>query len=119
MEVTMSDVMLPWPQPRRPEPAQTAPHYEIQRVFEDGSSEPVEVVPIVRPPWAAKAGRRGFLGAGIASSVAAALLLGGCDDTDDDESPSSTTTDPMPDSDYDDSPTDQYQPPYEPPYDPP
>ena len=83
----MNDVMLPWPEPRRPkkdrpEQAQAAPHYEIQRVNSDGSTGPVEVLPITRPPWSASSGRRGFLGAGIASSVAAALLLGGCDDDD-------------------------------------
>ncbi|MET9863066.1 hypothetical protein ABZY93_27950 [Streptomyces smyrnaeus] len=92
----MNDVMLPWPEPRRPGKAgagqpQPAPHYEIQRVNADGSTGPVEVLPITRPPWAAKSGRRGFLGAGIASSVAAALLLSGCGD-DDSKSPSSPSS---------------------------
>ncbi|WP_314171411.1 hypothetical protein [Streptomyces winkii] len=107
----MNDVMLPWPQPRRPrkpgsegngtegagsgqagsEGARSAPRYEIQRVNADGSTGPVEVLPITSPPWAAKSGRRGFLGAGIASSVAAALLLSGCDD-DDPKSPSSPSS---------------------------
>ncbi|MFE1098322.1 hypothetical protein [Streptomyces smyrnaeus] len=93
----MNDVMLPWPEPRRPgkagaEQPQPAPHYEIQRVNADGSTGPVEVLPITRPPWAAKSGRRGFLGAGIASSVAAALLLSGCGD-DDSKSPSPSPSD--------------------------
>ncbi|MGP3991019.1 hypothetical protein [Streptomyces sp. 3N207] len=95
----MSDVMLPWPEPRRPgkdgkdrtAENKTAPHYEIQRVNADDSSGPVEVLPITRPPWAAKSGRRGFLGAGVASSVAAALLLSGCSDDSGSGSPSSPT----------------------------
>jgi hypothetical protein len=147
----VNDVMLPWPEPRRPRAggnardeggsrdegagksqsgagkpqAQAAPRYEIQRVNADGSTGPVEVLPITSPPWAAKSGRRGFLGAGIASSVAAALLLSGCDD-DDPSSPSSPSpsgygtgtptpsdtptypapSDPYPSSSYPEAPTD-------------
>ena len=96
----MNDVMLPWPRPRRPgqdnqgnkadqtEQTPDAPRYEIQRVDGPDATGPVEVLPITGPPWSAAPGRRGLLGAGIASSVAAALLLGGCDDGGS-ESPSS------------------------------
>ncbi len=83
----MNDVMLPWPRPRRsgkdqPDPGQPsgAPRYEIQHMAQEDPTSPVEVLPVTRPPWTATSGRRGLLGAGIASSVAAALLLGGCDD---------------------------------------
>jgi hypothetical protein len=88
----VSDVMLPWPGPRRraDDGPRRAPHYEIQQVFDDGSGGPLEVVPITRPPWSAKAGRRGFLGAGVASSVVLGLLLTGCNDG----SSSSTSTEP-------------------------
>jgi hypothetical protein len=101
----MSEVMLPWPEPKRPDKVQpekgrSTPHYEIQRISNDGSAGPVEVLPITRPPWAAQMGRRGFLGAGIASSVAAALLLSACND---DTSKSPPT--PSPSEEYPPYPT--------------
>lgn len=97
----MNEIMLPWPEPRRPRhsdddrrPAKPAdhpaPHYEIQRVNDDGSTGPLEILPITRTPWQATAGRRGFLGAGIASSVAA-MLLSGCNDQDG-ENPATSAT---------------------------
>lgn len=91
----MSNVPLPWPEPKRPannrpRPAQPAPHYEIQRVYDNGSTGPIEVVPITRPPWSARSGRRGFLGAGIASSLALTALLSACRDGS--RSPSGTST---------------------------
>ncbi len=91
-----------------------APHYEIQRVNVDGSSGPVEVLPIVRPPWNAASGRRGFLGAGIASSVAAALLLGGCGTDEEPQAPPSSPTPSSEEPTYEptDEPTDE--PTYEP-----
>jgi hypothetical protein len=109
METGMSDVMLPWPDPKRPGrpggqegqgrpgtdeagQARPAPHYEIQRVNSDGSAGPVEILPITKPPWAAKSGRRGFLGAGVASSVVAALLLSGCGGEEHPDSPSSPSS---------------------------
>ncbi|MGI5349787.1 hypothetical protein ACQEU8_16580 [Streptomyces sp. CA-250714] len=132
----MNDVMLPWPEPRRPGKdnggkdkggsgkGEPAPHYEIQRVNADGSTGPVEVLPITRPPWAAKSGRRGFLGAGIASSVAAALLLSGCgdDDSKSPSSPSPTDTDsgtpyPTGTDSYTPSPTESDTPTTDPPTD--
>jgi hypothetical protein len=117
MEAGMNDVMLPWPEPRRPrkdkveqaQPAQAAPHFEIQRVNADAgddSDERVEILPVTRPPWAAKAGRIGFLGAGVASSMAAAMLLSACSSEDDSEPPFS----PSP-SEYDSgtpTPTDSW-----------
>ena len=40
-------------------------------LMQNGSKGPVQILPITRPPWNACADRRGFLGAGIATSVAA------------------------------------------------
>ncbi|UNZ18465.1 hypothetical protein [Streptomyces sp. 891-h] len=131
----MNDVMLPWPEPRRPRKdgegrgdgerkraAPSAPHYEIQRVNADGSTGPVEVLPITKPPWAAESGRRGFLGAGLASSVAAALLLSGCSDdgSNSPSSPSPSGSNPYsPSPTESDSPTPWSDPPTDPPsYDP-
>ncbi|MFC4909822.1 hypothetical protein [Actinomadura gamaensis] len=166
----MSDVMLPWPEPRRPDRDQrdakgpaprreqaegkrsasgreqpegkrsasgreqaagrrsasgreqaeakpSAPRYELRSVMDDGSAGPVEVLPIVRPPWDAKAGRRGFLGAGIASSVAAAMLLSACGTK---ENPSPTygpggAGGPSDSPTGADTPSDTYSPTYTPP----
>ncbi|MBO8194516.1 hypothetical protein ITI46_23060 [Streptomyces oryzae] len=110
----MNDVMLPWPEPRRSgqdrkKQTPPAPHYEIQRVNDDGSTGPAEVLPITKPPWAATSGRRGFLGAGIASSVAAALLLSGCSDDSGSSSPSPSDSDSSY-SPYSPSPTDSDDP---------
>ena len=96
----MSDVMLPWPEPKRPQKERPdkdrlAPHYEIQRVSNDGSTGPIEVLPITRPPWSAEAGRRGFLGAGIASSIAAALLLSACNDNESESPPTPPPSDEL------------------------
>ena len=117
----MNDVMLPWPEPRRTAAEKPgagkpgAPHYELQRVYGNGAAGPVEVVPIIRPPWKAKAGRRGFLGAGTASTAVLALLLTGCEnnsytpspsDTGNFDSPSEDGDTPYPDdSGYDDTPS--------------
>ncbi|MEV5576167.1 hypothetical protein AB0L06_39565 [Spirillospora sp. NPDC052269] len=123
----MSDVMLPWPEPRRPrkdgeegvrkDAPKAAPHYELRQVLDDGSAGPVEVLPIVRPPWEAKAGRRGFLGAGIASSVAAALLLSACGDRS--NGPSGDTDSPGDSGGPSDSPSDTPYSPPDSPYSPP
>jgi hypothetical protein len=95
----MPDVTLPWPQPPRrrrddSQPKAPVPHYEIQWVCNEGPPGPIEVLPITKPPWDAESGRRGFLGAGIASSVAAALLLSACSSGS--KSPSTSTTEETP-----------------------
>lgn len=69
----MTGVPLPTPRPRP-----TPPQFEIRRVFADGSQSPIEVVPLLRAPLDVVAGRRGFLGAGMAVSAVTALLLSGC-----------------------------------------
>lgn len=49
------------------------PRFALARVFEDGSREWPELVPVTAMPWDTQMGRRGFLGAGI--TVPTALLV--------------------------------------------
>jgi hypothetical protein len=108
----MPDVILPWPQPPRrrrddSQPKPSVPHYEIQWVCNEGPPGPLEVLPITKPPWDAESGRRGFLGAGIASSAAAAILLSACGGGS--KSPSTSTSHYTPTTTY--PPTTTYYPP--------
>nr|VFK16056.1 MAG: WD40-like Beta Propeller Repeat [Candidatus Kentron sp. LFY] len=50
------------------------PHFELRRVFDDGSEGEPEVVQILQWPGPAKMSRRSFLGAGIAISGALGLM---------------------------------------------
>lgn len=57
-----------------------APHFKLARVYDDGSSDPAEIVPLLEIPQDTDMDRRGFLGmgavfgAGIAASGAIATL---------------------------------------------
>ncbi len=57
-----------------------APHFKLARVYDDGSSEPAEIVPLLEIPQDTDMGRRGFLGmgavlgAGIAATGAIATM---------------------------------------------
>lgn len=57
-----------------------APHFKLARVYDDGSSEPAEIVPLLEIPQDTDMGRRGFLGmgaifgAGIAAAGAIATM---------------------------------------------
>lgn len=41
-----------------------APHFKLARVYDDGTSEPAEIVPLLEIPQDTDMGRRGFLGMG-------------------------------------------------------
>lgn len=57
-----------------------APHFKLARVYDDGTSEPAEIVPLLEIPQDTDMGRRGFLGmgavfgAGIAATGAIATM---------------------------------------------
>jgi len=56
------------------------PHFKLARVYDDGTSEPAEIVPLLEIPQDTDMGRRGFLGmgavfgAGIAATGAIATM---------------------------------------------
>ncbi|MFN0216593.1 MAG: WD40 repeat domain-containing protein [Saprospiraceae bacterium] len=49
------------------------PHFELTNVYDDGSHDEPQIVPIAGLPWETKSSRRGFLGASI--SVSALLAM--------------------------------------------
>ena len=49
------------------------PHFELTNVYEDGSQDEPQIVPVTELPWELKANRRGFLGAGISLGTLFAL----------------------------------------------
>jgi|GEM_PF-3100728 len=53
-----------------------APSYELRAIHEDGASSEAQIIPITDVPWAANAGRRGFLGSGMAVASVLALASG-------------------------------------------
>lgn len=58
------------------------PHYELVRVFEDGTEEEPEIIPITDLPFDAQMNRRGFLGAAISTAAALALFIAAEDEAD-------------------------------------
>lgn len=52
------------------------PHFELSRVFDDGSSEGPEIVPLAALPWGLRTNRLGFLGAGVTAAFVLAQM--GC-----------------------------------------
>jgi WD40 repeat protein len=55
------------------------PHFELQRVYSDDTTDEPQIVPITQLPSDTRMGRRGFLGAGVAlSSAIAAFSTPGC-----------------------------------------
>jgi WD40 repeat protein len=49
------------------------PHFELARVYADGTSETPQIIPVGQIPWDTSMERRGFLGVGV--GVASLLLL--------------------------------------------
>src|ERR1051325_12060848 len=49
------------------------PQFELTRVYEDGTKDAPEIIPVGRIPWNTGMDRRGFLGVGV--GVASLLLL--------------------------------------------
>ena len=52
-----------------------APHYELKRIYDDGSESEPMLFPLHELPNALKASRRGFLAGGIAAWELASLPL--------------------------------------------
>jgi WD40 repeat protein len=52
------------------------PQFELSRVYDDGNSDPPQIVPLAQLPWDVQADRTGFLAAGLIA--ASALALAGC-----------------------------------------
>jgi WD40 repeat protein len=50
------------------------PQFQVKRIFDNGSQEPPEIVPILQLPSSTKMNRRGFIGAGMAVSAALGLI---------------------------------------------
>lgn len=48
--------------------------FELTRVFDDGSQESPEIIPVTAMPWDTRMERRGFLGVGMSAGVAMLLL---------------------------------------------
>jgi hypothetical protein len=53
------------------------PQFELSRIYEDGSQEEAQIVPLAQAINEAKMNRRGFFGAGL-TSAAAIMWLSGC-----------------------------------------
>jgi uncharacterized delta-60 repeat protein len=53
------------------------PHFELARVYDDGTRE-TEIVSVVRLPWDTKMDRRGFLGAGATAGAVLGALTAAC-----------------------------------------
>jgi hypothetical protein len=45
------------------------PRFELTRVYEDGTREPPQIVPVTQLPWEMQTDRRGFLGAAVMAGV--------------------------------------------------
>ncbi|MGH9845573.1 MAG: WD40 repeat domain-containing protein, partial [Blastocatellia bacterium] len=52
------------------------PQFELARVYEDGTREAPEIVPVTEMPWNTQMNRRGVLGVGIGTAAALFLLEG-------------------------------------------
>jgi WD40 repeat protein len=52
--------------------AMKIPRFELTRVYEDGTQEPPQIVPVMQLPWDMRIDRRGFLGAALMAGVALA-----------------------------------------------
>ncbi|MDR1728245.1 MAG: hypothetical protein LBT74_10045 [Acidobacteriota bacterium] len=53
------------------------PRFELTRVYEDGSREAPQIVPVTKLPWDVQGDRRGFLGAApMAGAVLATARVG-------------------------------------------
>lgn len=53
-----------------------APSYELRSIHTDGSKSAPQIIPVTDIPWEASAGRRGFLGSGMAIASVLALATG-------------------------------------------
>ena len=56
----------------------TQPRFELTRIYEDGTREPPEIVPVTAMPWETKMDRRGFLGTGLAAAAVLAAFGVAC-----------------------------------------
>ncbi|MEW6208075.1 MAG: hypothetical protein AB1631_06895 [Acidobacteriota bacterium] len=56
------------------------PHFELSRVFDDGSQDEAEIIPVTSLPWDTRMDRRGFLGAGLSAAAVMFLCLAIADD---------------------------------------
>lgn len=52
------------------------PRFELARVYEDGTSEAPEIVPVTEVPWNTPMSRRGMLGVGVGAAAVLFLLEG-------------------------------------------
>jgi hypothetical protein len=50
------------------------PRFELTRVYEDGTREPPQIVPVTQLPWDTRTDRRGFLGAALMAGTALAAV---------------------------------------------
>jgi hypothetical protein len=52
------------------------PRFELTRVYEDGTQEPPQIVPVMQLPWDMRTDRRGFLGAALMAGAARPVNTG-------------------------------------------
>lgn len=54
----------------------SAPSYELRSIQSDGTQSAPQIIPVTDVPWEASAGRRGFLGSGLAIASVLAAATG-------------------------------------------